>query len=145
MSIQLVKKLFGNRVILASLAVAGSIIGASLVQTTGLESVGSVWLATAVYMLGVLVAAWIMTPLIEGKGWLWLTAVLLALTIIFPGAILDTEKWVADQLPQLGLAASTLFIILAISMVEQSNQNTNKRWIITGGYVLIMLLLTFLL
>ncbi len=145
MTIEHLKQQLKTRPIFAALIIAGGIIGASLVQAQGTESVGTVWLATAVYMLGILISAMIMLPLVEHKGWLFGTATLLALSIVFPAAILNSSHWATEQLSQLGTSASSLFFILVISTIEQPEKYANKRWIITSVYFLIMLVLTILL
>jgi hypothetical protein len=142
MSIEPVKKLLRNRLILASLVIAGSMIGAALWQETG---DGETWTVTAVYMLGIFGAAWIMMPMVKEERWLWITAVLMALTIVLPGAILNREQWASTQLQNLGSTANTLFLVLMLSTTQQPSRYADKKWIITGVYVLIMLILTILL
>jgi len=134
-----------GRSLIAALIVAGSILGASFIQ--GQNGVPAIlaWLATAIYMSGLLAAAWLLGPPATAGWWLFGTATLLGLTIVIPGAFLDPVHWAASQLYQLGFSAGSLFIVLAISVTGQPEPGSKKRRVITGFYVLIMLVLTVLL
>lgn len=133
----------GGRIIGAALVVAGGILAGSAVHSFGPEGVLTVWLAAAVFMLAPLLAALLVRPLLD-DWWLYVTAVFLSISIIIPAALLNPAYWAAEQLPQLGMYANILFFVLLISQVKAGRPSKAVSWLLTGGYVLIMWLLTFL-
>ena len=133
----------GRRIIGAALLVAGGILLATVVHGFGPDGVLTVWLAAAVFLLAPLLAALLARPLLD-DWWLYVTAVLLGLSIIIPAAFLHPAYWAAEQLPQLGRWANVLFFVLLISTVKVGRPSKAVSWLLTGFYVVIMWLLAFL-
>ncbi len=133
----------GRRLIGAALVVAGGILLATALHSFGPDGMLTVWLATAVFLLAPLLAALLVRPLLD-DWWLYVTAVLLGLSIIVPAAFLNPAYWAAEQLPQLGRWANVLFFVLLIGTVKVGRPSKAISWLLTGFYVVIMWLLAFL-
>ncbi|HFE67514.1 MAG TPA: hypothetical protein ENJ93_09660 [Chloroflexi bacterium] len=133
----------GGRIIGAALVVAGGILAATAVHRFGPDSVLTVWLTAAVFLLAPLLAALLVRPLLD-DWWLYVTAVLLGLSIIIPAAFLHPAYWAAEQLPQLGRWANVLFFVLLIVAAKTGRPSKAVSWLLTGFYVVIMWLLAFL-
>lgn len=133
------KRLLGTAVLVAG----GILTGSALAGAAG-ENVGLIWLTAAVYMLTLLAAALLAQPL-QRDRWLFVTAVLLSLSIIIPAAILNPSYWAAEQLPLLGMYANILFFVLLISQNKAGRPSRTTSWFLTGFYVIIMVFLAFLI
>ena len=140
-----IKQKYKQRIIAAALVVAASILGGALLNSLNSESAAVIWLTTAVYMAGPILAALIVWPLTAYDGWLFLTAVLLSCAVVIPWAFINPAVWAANILSQLGQWANVLFIILLIIGVSAERPSRRLSWALTGFYCLIMLVLPVLL
>lgn len=134
-----------KRIITAALLTAVSVLGGALLHSLNSESAALIWLTAAVYMLGPILAALLMWPLPECDGWLFLTAVALSLAVVVPWAFVQPAVWAAAYLPQLGLWANVLFIVLLTTQSGAGRPSKVISWSLTGFYLLIMLIMPFLL
>lgn len=139
------KKIQSKRIILAALVVAASVVVGALLHTADSENVALVWLTTAVYMLGPVLAALIVWPLVAYDGWLLLTAVVLSLAVVIPWAFINPSAWATSFLPQLGQWANVLFIVLLTTHVSAGRPPRFISWLLSGFYLLIVLGMPFLL
>ena len=134
----------GKRIIGAALITAVSILMGALLHTVGSENVALIWLTTAVYMLGPILATIIIWPSIGFDGWLFTTAVLLSLAIVIPWSFINPSAWANTFLPQLGQWANVLFIVLLTTCVNAERPPKFINWLLTGVYLLIMLAMPLL-
>lgn len=130
-----------SRIMAAAVVVAVVILGGAFMSTDG---VTAVWLLAALYMLGPLVAAVLVRPL-QDDWWLFVTATILSLGIVFPWSLLSPARWAAVYLPQLGFWANLLFFILLITSVGAGQPPRKLCWVLTGFYLLILLALPLVL
>lgn len=140
-----VNPLRGGRVIGAALALAVAMLAGAWLPLLGAGQPAVIWVTTAVYMLGPLAAAALVLPLLNGDWWLFVTAVLIALAIVFPWALINPARWAAVQLPQLGLWGNVLFGGLLFSCVSAGRPSRTLSWLLTGFYLLIMWVVAALL
>ncbi|MCP4360871.1 MAG: hypothetical protein GY796_22920 [Chloroflexi bacterium] len=75
---------------------------------------------------------------------MFVTAVLLTLTIIIPWAFINPIHWATTQMPQLGYWANVLFFVLLITNMGAKRPPRNLARLLTGFYLLIMWILAFL-
>lgn len=134
-----------KRIISASLVVAISIIGGTLLHSINSEHIVFIWLSTAVFMLGPLLATMLVWSSVKYDGWLFTTAVLLSMAIVIPWAFINPSVWATSYLPQLGLWGNVLFIVLLTSCVSAERPSKVINWLLTGFYLLIMMVMPFLL
>ncbi len=130
-----------NRIIAAAAVVAAVILGGAFLST---DSVTAVWLLAALYMLGPLVAAVLVRPL-QGDWWLFVTATILSLGIVLPWSFIHPAQWAVVYLPQLGLWANLLFLVLLITSVGSGQPPRKLCWALTGFYLLILLVMPLVL
>lgn len=122
----------------AALATATSIILGAWLYRLSDGNVALIWVSTAVYMLGPIVATLIVWPVVAYDGWLFTTAVLLSLAVVVPWSFINPTKWVTVLLPQFGMWANILFVILLISAVSEERLSRKMAWGLTGFYLLLM-------
>lgn len=135
------KKRGDGRILAASLVSAAAVIGSAGLHALAGEWHVGIWLAAAVAMMGPLLAAVILWPRLEEGGWLFTTAVFLAVPIVIPWAFIDPARWAAEILPQLGMWANVLFSGLWIAVVGAGRPPRKLSWALTGFYLLILLIL----
>lgn len=134
-----------KRLIGASGVLAATLLGGTLCHSIAGEQLAGVWLGTALYMFGPILAAVLVLPLVDGDWWLFTTAVLLSLAILLPWALVDPARWAASLMPQLGLWAHVLFTVLLVSGVAAKRLPRQLAWTLSGFYLLILLLLPLVL
>lgn len=139
------KKSKPKRIIAAALLTAVSVLGGAWLHAINSESAALIWLTTAVYMLGPILAALLVWPLLVDEGWLFMTAVLLSLAVVVPWAFVKPSVWATTYLPQLGLWANVLFIVLLMTQVGAGRPSKLISWSLTGFYLLIMLTMPLVL
>ena len=135
-----------KRLIGASLILAGTILLGSLLQVNIAKGNAiSVLTTTAVYMLGPLCAAIIMLPITKDKKWLYATATLMSLAIVFPWALIDTATWAQTYMAQLGHYCNILFVMIIISNNSNDDVSHKHLWVITGFFLFVLFILPILL
>ncbi len=112
-----------SRIIGAALVLAVAMLAGAWLPLLGAGQPAVIWATTAVYMLGPLVAATLVLPLLNGGWWLFVTAVLMALAIIFPWALVNPGHWAAVQMPQLGLWGNVLFGGLLVAVYQRDGRH----------------------
>lgn len=129
-------------IILGSLVIAGVLLLASAIQASPLENeVIRGFATTAVYMLGPLVAAIIVLPVAKHKAWLYITATLMSLAIVFPWSFINPTAWTQEYLVQLGSNANILFFMLMVMATTVECKSTKVLWLVTAVYLTIMVVL----
>ena len=131
-----------GRLIAGSLVIATVLLVASFIQGSSLENeVIRVFATTAVYMLGPLMAALIMLPVIQYGKWLYITATLMSLAMVIPWSFINPTVWSQDHLVQLGSNGNILFFMLMVVATTVECKSTKILWLVTAVYLAIMLVL----
>ncbi len=131
-----------GRLILGSLITAAALLIASAIQTSPLENeVVRGFATTAVYMLGPLIAALIALPITQHKAWLYITAILMSLSIVVPWSFIDPTAWGQNYLVQLGSNANILFFMLMVVATTVECKSTKIVWLATAVDLAIMVVL----
>ncbi len=135
-----------GRIIAASILLAAVLIVGSLVQISSIENeLVRVWVTTAVYMLGPLIASVILLPIVADRKWLYITASLMSLAIVFPWVLIDSATWAQTYMPKLGYYCNILFAVIIITNSVDKETSSKHLWMITGLFLAVLWVLPILL